>query len=369
MNGIGCMDTIGLDLGDKFSYAHVLDADGETVERFNLRTTPRALNGRLGKRTMARIVIETGTHSPWISRQLANAGHQVIVANAREVALISKGKKKTDRRDAELLARLGRADPTLLSPIQHKGADSQADLAVLRARRAAVRARTQLVNCCRGQVKSMGSRLPSCSTPQFHVQARTAVPEELRPALEPLLDQIEQLTKAIKGYDKQINQLCKKHAVTDLLQKVPGVGPLASLTYVLTLEDPRRFRRSRQVGAYLGLVPRLDESGDSKKQLRITKAGDVDLRRLLVISAQYILGPWGPDCDLRRWGLAMTERGARNSKKRAVVAVARRLAVLLHRLWLTGEDYDPLFLARQRGEADDPDLARPPKPRKKSPAA
>jgi transposase len=189
------------------------------------------------------------------------------------------------------------------------------------------------------------------------------MPQQLKESLEPLLVLIEASTTLIKAYDEQVKALCAKHQPTQLLQAVPGVGPIASLTFVLTLEDPRRFRRSRQVGAYLGLTPRLSESGDSKPQLRITKAGDVDLRRLLVTSAQYILGPWGPDSDLRRWGLALAERGANKGKKRAVVAVARRLAILLHHLWKTGEVYAPLFLARKRGEADDPTKMRPPRAR------
>lgn len=371
MNPIGSRDTVGIDLGDTFSYAHVLGPDARTRRRFRLRTTPKAFAACFERQPEARVVMETGTHSPWASRLLGKLGHEVIIANAREVALISKGKKKTDRRDCELLARLGRADPSLLSPIEHRSAESHQDLAVLRARQAAVRARTQLINACRGLVKPFGHRLPSCASERFHSRARKCTPEELLPALSPLLKLIEELTASIKAYNDQIEQLCAKHRAAIHLQQIPGVGSIVSLAYVLTIEDPRRFSKSREVGAYLGLVPRLDDSGDTKKQLRITKAGDVDLRTLLVTSAHYILGPWGEDSDLRRWGLARAERGGKNGKKCAVVGVARRLAVLMHRLWLTGEVYDPLFLARQRGEANDPDLMRPPQPRnrKKTSAA
>lgn len=372
MNPIGSRDTVGIDLGDTFSYAHVLGPEAHTRRRFRLRTTPRAFTAYFDRQPEARVVMETGTHSPWASRLLKAIGHEVIVANAREVSLISKGKKKTDRRDCELLARLGRADPSLLSPIEHRSAECHQDLAVLRARQVAVRARTQLINACRGLVKPFGQRLPSCASERFHKKAGKCTPAELLPALSPLLKLIGELTDSIKGYDQQIDQLGSKHSAALHLQQVPGVGPIVSLAYVLTLEDPRRFSKSREVGAYLGLVPRLDDSGDTKKQLRITKAGDVDLRTLLVTSAHYILGPWGHDSDLRRWGLSRAERGGKNGKKCALVAVARRLAVLLHRLWLTGEIYDPLFLARQRGEADNPDLMRLPRPRnrkKKSTAA
>lgn len=364
MNRIGIGETVGVDLGDKFSYACVLSADGQVVSRFRFSTTQAGFRGRFGRRPRSRVVVETGTHSPWVSRLLKGFGHELIVANSRRVALISKNKKKTDRQDCELLARLGRADPVLLAPIEHRGEQSQLDLAVLRARSATVRTRTQLINTVRGLVKATGARLPACTSESFHNSARPSVPEGLAPAVEPLFDLIESLTATIKSYDKQIERLCRRHEPTQHLQMVPGVGPICSLAFALTIEDPRRFRCSRQVGAYLGLVPKLDESGDSKPQLRITKAGDVDLRTLLVTSSHYILGPWGPDSDLRRWGLALAERGGKNGKKRAVVAVARRLAVLLHHLWKTGEVYDPFYLARQRGEVDDPDKARPPRARR-----
>jgi len=136
------------------------------------------------------------------------------------------------------------------------------------------------------------------------------------------------------------------------MRQIGGVGALTSLVYVLTIGDPARFRKSREVGPYLGVVPRQEESGESAPQLRITKAGDEDLRCLLVGSAHYILGPFGKDSDLRRYGLALSERGGKNGKKRAVVAVARRLAVLLHRLWVSGEKYEPLRNARLKEEGE-----------------
>ncbi|MDC3379373.1 IS110 family transposase [Planctomycetota bacterium] len=365
MNPIGSTDTIGVDLGDKFSYACVLDFGGQIQGRFRLRTTPTAFRTRFGALQKSLVAIETGTHSPWVSRVLEACGHRVLVANSRRVKLISENRKKTDRADCELLARIARADPTLLAPITHRDETSQQDLAVLRARAATVRARTLLINSARGLVKASGGRIPAAGSTAFCRVAREAIPDGLRPAVEPQLNAIELLTQQIKSYDRQVAELATRHSATKLLQAIPGVGPICSLAFVLTVEDPHRFRRSRQVGAYFGLVPRLDESGNSSPQLRITKAGDVDVRSLLVISAQYVLGPFAPDSDLRRWGLALTERGGKNSKKRAVVAVARRLAVLMHHLWRTGEVYDPLFLARQRGEADDLDKARPGRARRK----
>jgi transposase len=189
----------------------------------------------------------------------------------------------------------------------------------------------------------MGARLPKCDSASFPRRALEHVPDELHPALLPLLDAVLALTEQIRRHDRAISRLATKdYPQTNLLRQVSGVGPLTSLAFVLTLGDASRFRKSRDVGAYLGLVPRQDDSGARVSQLAITKAGDRAMRRLLVGSAQYILGPFGPDCDLQRYGRRLMQRGGKNAKKRAVVAVARKLAVLLHRLWATGEVYRPL---------------------------
>jgi transposase len=256
--------------------------------------------------------------------------------------MIYENDSKSDEVDAEMLARIARTDPKLLAPIRHRGAAAQADLAIIRARHALVSSRTQLVNHVRGAAKAFGHRVPKCSTKSFHKHG-TAIPMELRPALAPLLDMIAKLTAEIQKYDRQVEAMAEeRYSEAMILQQVNGVGPLTAVTYVLTIEDPHRFKKSRSLGPYLGLRPRHDKSGNRDPQLRITKAGDVALRRLLVGCSHYILGPFGTDSDLRRYGLALCERGGKNAKKRAVVAVARKLAVLLHRLWMTGEVYEPL---------------------------
>jgi transposase len=292
---------------------------------------------------------EPGTHSPWASRVLEECGHEVLVANARKLRLIYANKRKTDEIDAENLARLARVDPRLLYPLKHRGEDSQAHLTIIRSREALVSCRTQLVNHVRGAVKSFGGRLPKGPTRSFHKKAAEHIPEALWPALGPILEQIASLTQRIYDYDRKLEAISKEHyPESDLLRQVEGVGTLTALTFVLTLEDPYRFAKSRCVGAYLGLVPARDQSGDSDPQRRISKEGEEMLRRLLVGSAHYILGPFGSDSDLRRHGEKIASRGAKNAKKRAVVAVARKLAVLLHRLWVTGEVYDPLYNAHWR---------------------
>jgi len=290
-----------------------------------------------------RVAIETGTHSPWVSRLLEECGHEVLVANARKLRLIYANKRKTDQVDAQNLARLARLDPKLLYPLRHRGEDSQAHMALIRSRQALVGSRTQLVNHVRGAVKSFGARLPKCPARSFHKRASEHIPEALWPALGPILEQIGSLTERIRDYERQLETISKEHyPETELLRQVEGVGPLTALTFVLTVEDPYRFAKSRSVGAYLGLVPARDQSGDRDPQKRISKEGDEMLRKLLVGSAHYILGPFGSDSDLRRHGEKIAARGAKNAKKRAVVAVARKLAVLLHSLWISGEVYEPL---------------------------
>jgi transposase len=334
--------TVGFDVGDRYTYFHVLDRAGDFVEEGRLPTTPAALERRFTGCGRLRVVLETGAHSPWLSRLLTRLGHEVIVANARRVQLISASVSKCDRLDAETLARLGRLDPALLAPVRHRTAETQQHLALIRARDALVRTRTLLVNHVRGAVKAIGARLPACSAHSFATKVGDHVPAELHDALAPLLETIRTLGQQIRGYDAAIERLAATaHPETAPLRAVSGVGALTALCYVLTLEDPARFRTSRAVGSYLGLRPRRDQTGASDPQLRITKAGDPLLRRLLVGSAQYILGPFGPDTDLRRWGQRLAARGGKNAKKRAVVAVARKLAVLLHHLWVTGAVYEP----------------------------
>lgn len=335
-------DTIGIDLGDRHSHYAVLEADGTKRETGKVMTTPAAVTKRFGGIPCARIAIETGTHSPWMSRLLSSLGHEVWVANARQLPLISRNLRKHDEGDAELLARMARVDPVMLKPIEHGKPTAQADLAVLKARDVLVQVRTKLINHVRGTVKSLGARLPRTSSDAFAAKAAAHVPAELKAALEPLLSAVAGQTAQIRKYQHQIDRLAEKtYPESQRLTQVPGVGNLVGLWFVLKLGDPRRFRKSRSVGPYLGLSPRKSQSGHSDPELRITKAGDGDLRRLLVGSAHYILGPFGPDCDLRRWGMALAARGRKNAKKRAIVAVARRLAVLLHRLWISGETYDP----------------------------
>lgn len=337
--------TVGIDLGDQYSLLCILEPDGSISEESRVRTTPVALTRQLERLPASLVVLEVGTHSPWLSRLVEELGHTCIVANPSKVRLIAESSQKTDRSDAEILARLGRADPTLLHPITHRAAAIQADLAVVRSRRALVAARSLLINQVRGTVKAVGARLQACDADSFASRYGDGdgIPGEIWEALAPVLRVIATLTEQLQIMDAQIKALsASRYPAVKLLQQVPGVGPLIGLTFVLTIGDPARFAKSRAVGPYLGLTPRQRASGQRAPQLGISKRGDPYLRVLLVQGAHYILGHRGPDSDLRRWGLAKCAAGGKNAKKRALVGVARKLAVLLHRLWTTGEVYEPL---------------------------
>lgn len=336
--------TAGIDVGDRFSHLCVLDAEGKVERRDEFPTTRAGVSGALEDFDDApiRVVLEVGTHSPWMHEVIIDLGHEVIVANARELELIAKNDKKNDRNDAELLARLGRVDPKLLAPIWHRPKEHRRALSLLRTRDVLVRSRTILINNVRALVKTNGGRLPKVSSETFVKKAKELLPKELLKIAKGVLRSISTATEEIRKYDKEIARLAKKKfPETKHLQQVHGVGPVTALAFRLTISDPRRFKKSRTVGPYLGLTRRQQQSGNDP-ELRISKCGDGFVRRLLVSSAHCILRGGAPDSDLRRWGKAICARGGRNAKKRAVVAVARKLAVLLHRLWVTGEVYEPL---------------------------
>jgi transposase len=335
--------TIGMDLGDKTSRYCVLNEAGEVVNEGVVPTTKKGMAQMFAAVPRCRIAIEVGTHSPWLSRELKKYGHEVIVANARQVKLISQSSRKNDKLDARMLARLARMDPALLRPIRHRSEEAQKDLQTIRTRAALVEARTGLVNAARGLTKASGERLRSCDADQMDVEKLAELPAELGETLKPLLEAVESLTEKIKECDRKIEQIARdRYPETKLLRQVSGVGPLIALTFILTIEDKERFQKSRDVGCYVGLRPKQSESGERQPELRITKEGDIYLRKLLVQGAHCIMAKRSPDTDLKRWGTKLAGRGGKNARKRAIVAVARKLAILLHHLWTTGEVYEPL---------------------------
>lgn len=336
--------TVGMDLGDRKHHVCFLDKKGNITREETVANTAKALVKRFSEIEPCLFAIEAGTHSAWISRVLEELGHRVLVGNPRKLRVIWDSDTKDDTKDAQMLARIARFDPRLLSPIKHRGKEAHCDLSVIKARDILVKTRSSLITHCRGTVKTFGSRISKCSTESFHRRVSAEMPDELQASLSPVAETIEDLTAKIRQYDKQIDQLSEeKYPETQSMRQIKGVGPISALAFVLTLEDASRFKNSRSVGPYLGLVPKRDQSGASDKQLGITKAGNEYLRTLLVNCAQYILGPFGEDCDLRRFGERLAARGGKNARKRAVVALARKIAVLMHYLWKTGEEYKPLL--------------------------
>ncbi len=350
--------TMGLDLGDRYSYYKLLDKAGEVVEEGRIKTTPEILGRNFRTYEPMRVVMEAGTHSPWVSRLLEECGHEVLVANPRKLRLIYENTSKDDRVDAEYLARLGRLDPQLLAPLEHRNEQAQADLQVIRSRETLVKTRSQLINHVRGSVKTLGERLSRCSTESFHKKVSGEIPEAIQEAMVPILDIIARITSQIRVYDRTIEEWGEeKYPEIRVLRQIHGVGPVTAAAFILTLEDPARFKKSRSVGPFLGLCSGRDQSGGRDPQLRITKEGDPYLRRLLVNCGQYILGPFGVDCDLRRHGQKIDARGGKNAKKRAVVAVARKLSVLLHQLWVSGAVYDPFYNSKRANAYAQPMIA------------
>ena len=332
-------ETIGVDLGDKMSKYAILNEEGVAVEEGSFRNNADSIAKHFGKRGKARVALEAGAQSAWIAREFAQLGHEVIVANARELKWITSSDTKNDRNDAVKLARLARADRNLLAPVEHRTAEQQAELAVIRARDALVRSRSLLVNTARSLAKGFGLRLPASITHTFGARALALLSENLHTALSGLLEQIDLLSLKISDYDQRIGKVAAQHPEVERLASVPGVGTLTAAAFVLTLGRKERFLHSRDVGSLLGLRPRQKQSGERDPRLGISKSGDPYLRKLLVQCAHHILGHWGKDSSLRQWGLA--KRDGASGKKRAVVAVARKLAVLLHRMWTTGEIFKP----------------------------
>jgi transposase len=332
--------TVGLDVGNRYSHYCLLNEEGEVVEEGRMQSTETAFRRHFEGEPRQRIALECGTHSPWVSRLLQTLGHQVIVANARKIPALTASESKNDRNDAELLARFAAHDPKLLSPVQHRSLKRQQDLNLIQARSTLVRARTMIVNATRGLVKSAGSRLPVCSTESFPVRVRASIPAALTAVAFPLLDQIDLLNRQIGSMDQQIEKLAARYPEIRVLRTAPGVGPVVAAAYVLTLDRPDAAS-NRSAGAFLGLRPGQSQSGNSDPQRRISKTGDSYLRSLLVQSAQYVLGRFGPDSALRRWGLKLAASGGKRGKKRALVAVARKLAVLLHSMRRSGQRFQP----------------------------
>lgn len=338
-------EIIGIDLGDQKHVISVLDQESnETIEERTITNHVESLRRLSQKFPGALIALEVGTHSPWITRFLQGLGHEVLVANPRKLRAIYQNDRKCDLYDARMLAKLAAFDPAMLHPIKHQSEQAQRDLLQIKLRDSLVRRRVDLIASVRGVFKSLGLRLKLSNTNYFSPHTRKAlagVEDESLVLIEPILKSIEMMTEQIKVLDREIEELGKtRYPETLRLREITGVGPITALTFVLVIGDVERFGSARDVGPYLGLVPRRDQSGEIDKEMSISRKGNAYLRSLLVGCAQYLLGPFGAECDLRERGLRLVERGGRRAKKKAVIATARKLAVVMLTLLKSGEKYE-----------------------------
>jgi transposase len=339
--------TIGIDLGSKKSSFCILGFDGEVEREGSVPMSRASVERFLAEQPASRVVVETCGVSRWTAGIARDLGHEVVIANSRRLALVTQSYRKSDRNDAYKLADLGQVRPRLLSPVHSRGDRSYFGQMHQRVRAQLVQIRTGLVNLVRGCARTAGYPVPKCSPPAFAKRCAQALPEELRKVLGPALAELESVNAKIAECDKETERLGQEaFPETHCLRQIAGVGPVLSLAFVCAVEDPTRFEDSRAVGAYFGLAPRSRQSGKKDPQLRISKRGDPEVRRLLVSAATYILGPFGPDCDLRRYGQRVAASGSQSAKSKARIAVARKLAALLHHIWVTGQVYQPLTAER-----------------------
>lgn len=335
--------TIGMDLGSRSTSYCIVSPVSKRLSEGTLHTTMPEMSEFFESEPCSRVVIEASGPSRWVAELAQAHGHEVVVANPREFRLICESHRKTDRNDARILADFGQFRPALLRPIKLRGVKCQIARATITSRAQVVRQRTRLINLVRAHVSNLGQSLSECSAYNFHRTASAKIPTALKPALDPLMELLQAATSVIATFDAEIERLCtEEFPETSMLLQVGGVGPNTALCMVTTVEDPNRFQRSRDVGAYVGLVSKSRSSGSKSPELRISKRGDRHLRILLVTAATYIMGPRAKDSDLKRFGERIAARGGQSSKAKARIAVARKLSVLLHRLLVTGEVYEPL---------------------------
>lgn len=341
---------VGVDLSDKSATWCARDEAGE-IRRGKMDLTPPQVTQMFLGAPHCRVVMEAGTHHRWVSERLRQLGHEVHVVPADYIRG-SKRRRKNDEHDAqELMEVAGDIGRRQVPAVWHRPEDWQLDLTTVRLRDAEMRGRTMRVNAVRSAVKPYGQRFKKRDADQFGSNVLAELSGPLCERVAPMLHAISDGTRTIRIFDDHVQAILQRRPEAELLMQVYGVGPVTAAYLVSLIGDPRRFACSRDVAAALGLVPAQSQSGNSDPQLRISKSGDSMGRRLLVQCAHRVMSDKAPDSALKRWGRKLAGDGKNKArKKKAVVAVARKLAVLLHRLWLTGEKYEPLRGVKTEGE-------------------
>ena len=331
------MNYCGIDLASKASAICVMDEQQGLLFERVCPTDEDGFRQVLRGYGRLRCVLEASPLSEWVADILEALGHEVIVIDPRKAKAVICNKKKTDKLDARNLARM--AATGWYTEVHRKSADARLLRSHLIARKGLVDMQRQQNNRIRGLLRAHGMVLGKVSSGEFERRVYEQLERRcpgLLPAIRPLLESWSSLRRSIAELSKQIKHLARQDRVCRLLMTAPGVGPLVSSAYIATIDDPGRFRRGEQVAAYLGLVPSVTQSGETEYCGRITKEGDALLRWLLVEAAHVLLTRSRADCVLKRWGKRLERRkGAAKAK----VAVARKLAMILHRMWLTNTPF------------------------------
>ena len=341
--------TIGMDLGNEKHAVCALDQAGKVLWRRDVANTPEALRPFFKENAGATVAMETGLCCRWISALAKSCGCEVLVGNARRLAAIWQSKQKNDENDALMLARLARADRELFHPVELRDDERHEMVQILELREVAVSQRTQAVNSVRGLCKALGVFIPKCDASCFHKVAKDAIPADRAWKFKPMIRHLKEIAATVRRYDAMLEKYARSHfkEEVELLQTIPSVGPVTSCAFVAHISDPRRFGSARDAGAYFGLTPGQDQSGDRDAPKRITKTGSTLMRHLLVTAANYILRESSPDTALKRHGERICERGGKVARRKAKTAVARKLAVTMLAMLKSGKPYDDVLAAKK----------------------
>jgi len=332
------MEYCGMDLHQWHTDVCVLGDDGVVQERARFLTNRERLERFFRGRKPMRVVMEAGGSSPWVARLVESCGHEVLVCNPRNVRVIAESTLKTDERDAETLARLARLDEGVLGSVRPRSEEAQQLRNELKVRGALVETRTKLINTTRGILRAMGYVVHGGSSRKFTGRVRQMeLPDELARTVMPLLSQIDSVSEEIGRCEEKLQERVKEMPEVRLLEEIPGVGPIVALYFVASVDDPDRYLSPRNVASFFGLRPVMRSSGKRSYYGRITRHGDPEMRRLLIQAAHALMRS-NTRCRLQDWARDLE---ARKGKAKAMVALARKLAVLMVRLWRAGEVFEP----------------------------
>lgn len=330
----------GLDVSDRLTHICIVDGEGSVVWRGACASDPEAVAKALGRHApgVARVVLETGSLSAFLYHGLKERGVPAVCICARHAkGVLSARINKSDVHDAEGLAQLARTG--WFKAVRMKDGTTHLVRAELKVREQLIKAHRAMAGQMRGLLKLFGLRLGKATTPgrrAERLQALFTQRPELRPVLSPLVASLAVLEEQIARSSKRLKARAAADPVCARLMSVPGVGPVTALVFKSSIEDPARFARGRDAGAYAGLVPRRSQSGERDTRGRITRAGDAMLRSALYEAANNLLSRVKRPSPLQEWGQALA---LAKGPKRARVAVARKLAVLLHRLWSSNTSF------------------------------